>query len=214
VGWVSPHPKKLKQLRSYSSSPNGCINSTVLCKWLIKLINGQDLMFPRRWLWRLLSSGKWRRIIWCIGTWLNRIVSSICNSGDLKLLIFNISAIHLSEVDRASLFTLSLSLSLSLSLWLYSPLDLGRSFSFLILYTVCRTPCMGDQPVTRPLPTHRTTQTQNKCKRASMPRVGFEPTIPPFKRVKTVDDLDLAATVIGRRCHWKIEVHIVPWKVS
>jgi hypothetical protein len=40
--------------------------------------------------------------------------------------------------------------------------DLGRFFSFLILYTVGRTPSTGDQPVARPLPTHRTTQTQNK----------------------------------------------------
>jgi hypothetical protein len=35
-------------------------------------------------------------------------------------------------------------------------------FSSLILYTVGRTFCTGDQPVARPLPTHRTTQTQNK----------------------------------------------------
>jgi hypothetical protein len=41
-------------------------------------------------------------------------------------------------------------------------LGLGCFFRFLILYTVGRTPWMGDQPVTRPLPTHRTTQTQNK----------------------------------------------------
>jgi hypothetical protein len=30
-----------------------------------------------------------------------------------------------------------------------------------------------------------------------MPRVGFEPTIPVFERVKTVHSLDRAATVIG-----------------
>jgi hypothetical protein len=30
-----------------------------------------------------------------------------------------------------------------------------------------------------------------------MPRVGFEPTIPVFKRAKTVRALDRAATVIG-----------------
>jgi hypothetical protein len=41
-------------------------------------------------------------------------------------------------------------------------LGLSRFFSFLILYTVGRTPWTGDQPVPRPLPTHRTTQTQNK----------------------------------------------------
>jgi hypothetical protein len=38
---------------------------------------------------------------------------------------------------------------------------LGSFLSFLILYTVGRTPCMGDQPVARPLPTCKTTQTQN-----------------------------------------------------
>jgi hypothetical protein len=30
-----------------------------------------------------------------------------------------------------------------------------------------------------------------------MPRVGFEPTIPVFERTKTVNALDLAATVTG-----------------
>jgi hypothetical protein len=34
-------------------------------------------------------------------------------------------------------------------------LGLGLSFSFLISYTVDRTPWTGDQPVARPLPTHR-----------------------------------------------------------
>jgi hypothetical protein len=48
-------------------------------------------------------------------------------------------------------------------------LDLDRFFSFLIFYTVGRTPWMGDQPVARPLPTHRTTQTQNKRTQTSMP---------------------------------------------
>jgi hypothetical protein len=57
----------------------------------------------------------------------------------------------------------------SFSLWLYSPLDLDRFFSFLILNTVGRTPWTNDQPVARPLPTHRTTQTQNKRTRTSMP---------------------------------------------
>jgi hypothetical protein len=38
-------------------------------------------------------------------------------------------------------------------------LDIGRLFSFLIPYTVGTTPWMGDQPVTRLLPTDRATQT-------------------------------------------------------
>jgi hypothetical protein len=83
------------------------------------------------------------------------------------------------------------------SLWLYSPLDLGRFFNFLILYTVGRTPWTGDQPVARLLPTHRTTQTQNKRTQTSIPWVGFEPTIPVFERVKAVHASDRPATVIG-----------------
>jgi hypothetical protein len=51
---------------------------------------------------------------------------------------------------------------------------------------------MGDQPVARPLPTHRTTQTQT-----SMPSVGFEITISAFEQAETVHALERAATVIG-----------------
>jgi hypothetical protein len=79
-------------------------------------------------------------------------------------------------------------------------LDLGRFFSFLIQYTVGRTPWTGGgggQPVTRPLPTQRTTQTQNKRTQTSIPQVGFEPKIPAFERAKTVPALDRAATVTG-----------------
>jgi hypothetical protein len=42
----------------------------------------------------------------------------------------------------------------------YSLLDIGRFFSFLILYTVGRTPWKGYQPVARPLPTHENTNTE------------------------------------------------------
>jgi hypothetical protein len=59
------------------------------------------------------------------------------------------------------------------------------------------TPWTGDQRVARPLPIHRTTQTQNKRTRTTMPRVAFEPTTPVFKRAKTVQALDRAATVSG-----------------
>jgi hypothetical protein len=69
-------------------------------------------------------------------------------------------------------------------------LDLGRFFSFLILYSRYDT-LAGDQPVAKPLPT------QNKRTQTSMPRVGFEPTIPAFERAKTVHALDCAATAIG-----------------
>jgi hypothetical protein len=64
-------------------------------------------------------------------------------------------------------------------------------------YTVGRTPWRSDQPVARPLPTHRTRQAQNKRTQTSMTQVRFEPTIPAFERAKTAHALDREATVIG-----------------
>jgi hypothetical protein len=74
--------------------------------------------------------------------------------------------------------------------WLYSTL-LGpyRFFSFVILYTVGRTPWRGDQPVARPLVIHRTAQTHNKRAQTSMSRVGFEPKMSVFERTETVHAL-------------------------
>jgi hypothetical protein len=92
-----------------------------------------------------------------------------------------------------------LSVCLSVCLSIYDPaelVDLGR-FSFLNLYTPGRTPWMGDQPVTRPLATHRITQKQNTCIRISTPRVGYEPTITVFEQAKMLHGFDSAATVIG-----------------
>jgi hypothetical protein len=84
-----------------------------------------------------------------------------------------------------------------ISSWLCSPCGPWALLQFLNLYTVGRTPWTGDQPIARPLPTHRTTQTQNKRTQTSMPRVRFEPTIPVFQRAKTVHALGHAATVVG-----------------
>jgi hypothetical protein len=84
--------------------------------------------------------------------------------------------------------------------------------SFLILYTISRTPWTGDQPVATPLPTHRTTQTQNKRTQTSIPWLGFEPTIPAFERAKTVHALDRAATVIGDI--WQTFLKIPGWLKS
>jgi hypothetical protein len=48
-----------------------------------------------------------------------------------------------------------------------------------------------------PLQGRYLTQTQNEHKQTSIPWVGFEPKIPVFKRPKTFNTLDGAATVIG-----------------
>jgi hypothetical protein len=71
--------------------------------------------------------------------------------------------------------------------------DLSVSWSF----THGRTPWTGDQLVTRPLPKHRTTQTQKNAHthQTSMPWVGFEPMIPASEREKSVHASDRSATV-------------------
>jgi hypothetical protein len=67
------------------------------------------------------------------------------------------------------------SIHLYIHLWLYSPCEPWPLFQFLNLYTVGRTPWTGEQPVARPLPTHRTTQTQNKSTQTWMLRVDSNP---------------------------------------
>jgi hypothetical protein len=82
--------------------------------------------------------------------------------------------------------------------WLYSPLlGPGLFFSFVIVFTDCRIPWTSDQPVSKPLPTHRTAQTVKTHTQTSMPWVGFDPMIPAFERAKTVHALARSATVIG-----------------
>jgi hypothetical protein len=63
-------------------------------------------------------------------------------------------------------------------------------FFFIILYTVHRARWTGDQPITRPLRTHRSTQT-------FVFAVGFEPTTRAFEPAKTVHALGRADTVIA-----------------
>jgi hypothetical protein len=90
----------------------------------------------------------------------------------------------------------SIYLSTSIYLWLYSPRGPWPLFQFLNLYTIGRTPWTRNQPFARPLPIHRTTQTQNKRITTSMSRLEFEPTIPVFERAKMVHVLDRVTTVI------------------
>jgi hypothetical protein len=79
---------------------------------------------------------------------------------------------------------------------LYIPLlGCGSFLRFVILYTVCRAPSTGDEPVARPLPIQRTAHKQNKRTQTSIPGVGFEPTAPVLER---------AATVIGLSEHFII----------
>jgi hypothetical protein len=63
-----------------------------------------------------------------------------------------------------------------------------------LFYTNGRTPWTSYQLVSRPLPTHMKTQTQNKHTQTSMLRVGLEPMIPVFEREKTVHALNREGT--------------------
>jgi hypothetical protein len=118
-----------------------------------------------------------------------------CNVQNMKLIMYTfLSSILLFP---SSYLSVRPSVRLSIYLWVYSPCGSWPPFQFLNLYTFGRTPWTGDQPVAKPLLAQRTTQTQIKSRGTSMPRVGFEPMIPVFERVKMVHGLDCAATVIG-----------------
>jgi hypothetical protein len=107
-----------------------------------------------------------------------------------------------SKITRVSSM-LSLTLTCNLIVFffhlLYSPLGpWPLLFQFYDHFTDGRTPWTSDQLVARPLPKHRTTQTQNKhIHKTSMFCVGFEPTIPAFEWAKTVHALGCSATVTG-----------------
>jgi hypothetical protein len=97
----------------------------------------------------------------------------------------HLQGVVLNQLSTATTFYLSMALQPFIASW--------SLFSFLILYTVGRTPWTADQPVARLLPT----QTENKRTQTSIPRVGFEPMTPTFERAKTVHALEGGATVIG-----------------
>jgi hypothetical protein len=69
---------------------------------------------------------------------------------------FTLRTVHEFVIDFDIYLSICLPACLSVCLWLYSPLDLGRFFSFLIPYTDSRSPWTGDQPVARPLPNTNT----------------------------------------------------------
>jgi hypothetical protein len=89
----------------------------------------------------------------------------------------------------------------------------GLRHLFQILNPIhSRTPWTGDQPVARALPTHRTTQTQNKRTETSMLLVEFEPTTPVSEQAKTIHALHCAATVIGLKIGSQNIIRVIKWK--
>jgi hypothetical protein len=86
-----------------------------------------------------------------------------------------------------------------------APWALASDFQFHDHFTDSRAPWANDQLVSRALPKHRTTQTQNKhihTHQTFMLYVVFEPTIPASERAKTVYALDRSVTVTGQHLHY------------
>jgi hypothetical protein len=78
--------------------------------------------------------------------------------------------------------------------------DLCRFVSFLIhTQSVCS---LDGGSATRKAATYK----HRINTQISMPRMGFEPTIPMYERAKTVHALDRTATVIGLSFKWIIEI--------
>jgi hypothetical protein len=77
-------------------------------------------------------------------------------------------------------------------------------FSFLILHTVSRFPCMWYRPRHKASAYIQDNKKQDKNTETSMPRVRFEPTTPVLERDKTVHALDPPANVIGT--YWVTEL--------
>jgi hypothetical protein len=73
--------------------------------------------------------------------------------------------------------------------------DLGHFFSFLIVYTVGRTPCTGDQPFSK-----TSTYTQNNTNRinTALHLVWSQLTILVFEWAETIRALDHVTTVINK----------------
>jgi hypothetical protein len=88
---------------------------------------------------------------------------------------------------------LSIRLCVYLSMALHPFFEHWPLFKFLNPRHIRQDSLDGDQPVTRQLPAYMIAQTT----RASMPRVGLEPTIPVFELAKRVHSLDRAVTVSG-----------------
>jgi hypothetical protein len=97
----------------------------------------------------------------CMSTWQQQDVSDETGVDitplDAKAVRFNFLRFIINNITDAQFCDVEATHTHTLSLRLYSPLDLGSFFSFLILYTLDGTPLMGDQPGARTLPIYRTT---------------------------------------------------------
>jgi hypothetical protein len=116
---------------------------------------------------------------------------------------FSVSAVPSDKQRRVLPSGIQCRVCLSMALQPF--VDLSRFFSFLFLYTVGRllgrwiSPSQGRYLLTEQHK-HRTNA------HTSMPRVGFEPTIPVFERAKTVHALDRAYNAV-----WYGESQLMFW---
>jgi hypothetical protein len=141
-------------------------------KWTISVLMS-DLRLSQRWIPELSSS------MLCILIYVNI-------SEELVAIVFRVESIYLSVY-------LSMYPSICTSMALQPFVGPWPHFQLLNPIHSRQDSLTCYEPVARTLPIHRTTRTQNKRRKTSLPRVGLEPTTPVFERAKTIHALDLAA---------------------
>jgi hypothetical protein len=105
---------------------------------------------------------------YCTITLVLRLICSKISYINVFILHICVECGNSTIIVVCKLLFFSLALQPSFGPWPTS-MKLSVSLQFTKSQTVGRTPWMGDQLVARPLPTLRTTQTQNKRTQTSMP---------------------------------------------
>jgi hypothetical protein len=140
-----------------------------ICPYFVNTPMSGNALFTRYGLWNVKEDlyqgrhfqlrkqpcmGSGSRVMNCLSVYLS-IYLSINPSIYLSIHLF----IYLSTIY----------LSIHLSIYRFT----AFCWTLAAFSVVGRTAWTGDQPVARPLPTHRPAQTQNKHTQKSMPSVGF-----------------------------------------
>jgi hypothetical protein len=154
----------------------------------------------QRSTWRYISQDSTlqiKRPLPAVPSWINNHIETEMKTWHLlEIIIFSLFIIH--SFSQFNLYTLIhwcaiiycfkfLSIYLSNHLSIYEStvlwLDLGRFFTFLILYTARRLLGRGISP-SQGRYLHTEQHKQYKSTQTSIPRVGLEPTIPVFEWAK------------------------------
>jgi hypothetical protein len=156
------------------------LNSLFLCTWIVKFPFNYELV--SYYCYKHEKEKKYKIMCFLLNllssfpSWIHYsvfiITSLTCLPHSSRTLSNRICVLALNSYLKSAINNSQWNISY-IYLWLYSLCGPWPLFQFLNPYTVGTTPWTEDQPVARPLPTHRTAKTQNKCTQTFMPRVGF-----------------------------------------